>query len=298
MFIQHFHLKCRKIAEQAIKNRFPEQIARMKKNGIKNPDPQYALISLDVQTGGILAMAGGKNYSESSFNRAVSALRQPGSAFKPIVYANAIERGFPQNMIVSDSPIAYKNSGNKNDYWKPENFSRTYLGEITLRKALSLSKNIPAVRLMEILGTSSVTQFARKFGIKSKLTPYLSLALGTSEMTLLEITSAYSVFPSGGQHIEPFGINHVIDYSERIISNIKPVKRVAMSSAAASVMTNMLEGVVKEGTGKKARAVGRPVGGKTGTTNKCRDALFIGFSPTIVTGVWVGLDRSDSLGPF
>jgi len=284
-----------KTAEDAIAKGLSDLESRMKQQGIINPDPQSALIALDIKSGGILSMIGGKNFYKSPYNRATIAKRQPGSAFKPIVYAHAIERGFTQNMKMLDAPVAFK--GRKDgEVWKPENFSKTYQGEITLRKALALSKNIPAVRLIEMLGPSSVVQFGYKLGIESTLSPNLSLVLGTSEMTLLELTSVYSVFPNRGESIKPYGVMEVVDHNGRIVWRAKPKKRLVMSRTGAAIMTDMLMGVIKEGTGKKANIIKRPVGGKTGTTDKCKDALFIGFSPSIVTGVWVGRDKFITLG--
>ncbi len=287
--------KLQEAAETAVANGLAALETRMKQNKIKVPDPQCALVSLDVRYGGILAMIGGKDFNKSSFNRATTAKRQPGSAFKPIVYALAIERGFPQNKLILDAPVAFKGALQGVD-WKPENFSKDYLGEITLRKALALSRNIPAIRLMEMLGPSSVARFGYTLGIESALSPNLSLALGTSEVSLLDLTSAYAVFPNKGKMIKPFGVMEVIDHSGRIIWQVKPQKNIAMAAAAAAIMTNMLEAVMQEGTGKGGQVLKRPVAGKTGTTDEYKDALFIGFSPSIATGVWVGCDTSFSLG--
>ena len=287
--------KLQKTAEDAIAKGLSELESRMKQQGIINPGPQSALVSLDIQSGGILAMIGGKDFYKSHYNRATIAKRQPGSAFKPIVYAHAIERGFTQNMKLLDSPVVFRGGKNGED-WKPENFSKNYQGEITLRKALALSKNIPAVRLIEMLGPSSVVQFGYKLGIKSTLSPNLSLVLGTSEVTLLELTSAYMVFPNRGKSIEPYGVMEIVDHNGRIVWHAKPKKRLVMSRTGAAIMTDMLIAVVKEGTGKKANIIKRPVAGKTGTTDKFKDALFIGFSPSIATGVWVGQDKFVTLG--
>ncbi len=282
-------------SEQAAQQGIADLETRMKRGGVKEIDPQCALISIDAISGGILAMVGGKDYLKSPYNRAVVAKRQPGSAFKPLVFAYAIERGFPQSMTILDAPVVFPGS-KKGTHWQPENFSKKYKGEISLRKALSFSENIPAVRLIEKLGPSSVVQFAHTCGIDSYLYPYLSLALGTSEMTLLELTSTYSVFPNMGKHVKPFGVTEVKDYNGKIVFRAKPEIKIVMSRAGASVMTNMLEGVIRKGTGRKARVIGRPIAGKTGTTNDCKDALFIGFSPAIVTGVWVGQDNFYTLG--
>ena len=287
--------KMQRAAERSVAKGLKALENRMEKKKIKDPDPQCALISLDVQSGGILAMVGGKDFYNSSFNRAVLARRQPGSAFKPIVYAFAIEQDFAQNKMILDAPVVYRGvSGGKD--WQPENFSKKYLGEITLRQALSLSINIPAVRLVEMLGPSSVARFGYSLGIETTLSPYLSLALGASEVTLIDLTSAYAVFANMGKGVKPYGVREVIYQNGRLLWRIKPRQKVAMSQAGAAIIVNMLEGVIREGTGKKARVLKRPVAGKTGTTNEYKDALFIGFSPSIATGVWVGLDRFRTIG--
>ena len=271
------------------------QRMRMRKGQIAESDPQAALISLDLASGGILAMVGGKDFSASRFNRATMALRQPGSAFKPFIYAYAIEQGFAQDSIILDAPVVYKGVQNGED-WKPENFSSGFKGEMTLRHALAISQNIPAVRLLQSLGPNSVAQFAHQLGIKSYLASNLSLALGTSEVTLLDLTSAYSVFPNRGEKIKPLGVLEVVDRNGRVIWRDKPQRRLVMSRAGAAIVTNMLEAVVKEGTGRQAQILGRAVAGKTGTTDDYRDAMFIGFSPSTIAGVWVGQDLGGSLG--
>jgi len=268
---------------------------RMTKNNIGPADPQAALICLDINSGGILAMVGGRNFYESPYNRATTARRQPGSAFKPFVYAYAIEQGMAQNAMILDAPVLYRGASRDSD-WQPENFSEKYLGEITLRRALAISQNIPAVRLIERLGPQPVAGFAHRLGIESKLEPNLSLALGTSEVSLQNLTAAYAVFPRGGQWIAPFGIMEVTDHRGRIIWRAKPQKKLAMSRAGAAIITNMLEGVVLEGTGRRAKSLQSPLGGKTGTTNNYKDALFVGFSPAVAIGVWVGRDSGGSLG--
>jgi len=289
--------KLQKAAEHAVANGLLAIEKRMKKQKLKNPAPECALVSLDVQSGGILTMIGGKNFYKTPFNRVTSARRQPGSAFKPIVYAYAIEHGFPQSRTILDAPIAFKIASRRND-WRPENFSGDYKGEMTLRMALTLSKNIPAVRLIEMLGPSSVARFGYSLGIESTLHPNLSLALGTSEVKLINLTAAYAVFPNKGEFIKPYGVMEVVDRSGRLVWRVKPQKKVAMSRAGAAIMTDMLKGVIQEGTGKKARVIKRPVAGKTGTTNGYKDALFIGFSPSIATGVWVGQDVFTTLGKW
>jgi penicillin-binding protein 1A len=197
--------------------------------------------------------------------------------------------------MLLDAPVVYKKANRGRD-WRPDNFSKTYQGEIPLRYALVHSKNIPAVRLIDKLGSGAVAQFAQKLGIDSPLAPNLSLSLGTSEVTLLELTSAYSVFPNQGIHLKPYGIVSIRDRQERLLWQHKPRVRGAMTRAGAAITTNMLEAVISEGTGRKAKVIKRPIAGKTGTTNQFKDALFVGFSPDLVAGVWVGMDNYASLG--
>jgi penicillin-binding protein 1A len=282
-------------AENAVSDGLTALADRMQKAQIADPHPQGALISIELTSGGILSMVGGKDFQANRFNRATMALRQPGSAFKPFVYAYAIEQGFAQNKKILDAPVVYKGAQDGKD-WEPENFSLDYKGEITLRRALVISQNIPAVRLLEMLGPYSVAQFAHQLGIKSPLASDLSLALGTSEVTLMDLTSAYSTFPNKGEKIKPFGVLEVVDRQGRVIWRAKPQRRLVMSRVAAAIVTNMLEGVINEGTGRRARILGRAVAGKTGTTDDYKDALFIGFSPSIIAGVWVGQDLGASLG--
>ena len=284
-----------KAAERAVTDGLSALATRMEKRGLSRAALQSALVCLDVRSGGVLAMIGGRDFSKIGFNRAVHARRQSGSAFKPLVYALAIEKGFEQNRVILDAPVAYK-AGGKGGQWRPENFSRTYQGEITLRKALALSKNIPAVRLIEMLGPSAAAAFARTLGIRSVLSPNLSLVLGTSETALIEMTSAYAVFPNRGERTEPFGVNTVVDSSGRTVWRAKPQKSIVMTREGAAIMVDMLQGVVTEGTGREAARIGRPVAGKTGTTDGYKDALFIGFSADLATGVWVGQDRGVTLG--
>jgi penicillin-binding protein 1A len=284
-------------AEQALEKGITEIADRRRANHITGPDPQGAIIAMDVRTGGILAMAGGADHHRSVFNRAVDARRQPGSAFKPIVYAFAIEKGFHQGMRILDAPIAFPGPA-KGDIWRPENFSKTYQGDITLRQALAFSLNIPAVRLIEKLGPAGVAAFARNLGIQSELTPYLSLALGTSEVTVMELTAAYAVFANAGTGIRPGAVVEVTDAAGQTVWKPAVEKWIAMSRQGAAIMTNMLEGVIQEGTGGRARHLPFPLAGKTGTTNGSRDAWFVGFSPSIAAGVWVGCDDATSLGPL
>ena len=285
-----------RVAEKAVTEGLEGLAARMKRGGLlREAYPQAALVCLEANRGTILAMVGGRSFEESRFNRATMARRQPGSAFKPIVYALAVEKGFRQNDIVWDAPVTYQGA-RESEAWIPKNFSGKFHGEVTLRTALALSKNIPAVKLLHKLGPTRAVEFAHRMGITSPLDPDLSLALGTSALTLLELTASYAVFPSNGVWTRPFGIIEVLDREGRSLWRQKPQRRPAISPETAAVTTDMLRAVVLEGTGKAAGRVGRPLAGKTGTTDGYKDALFIGFSPTIVTGVWVGLDHHETLG--
>lgn len=289
-------LKLQKVAEDSIHNHLNRLDQRMIKNKIHNPTPEAALVALDVHTGAIRSMVGGRNFKANEFNRVTQALRQPGSAFKPLVYAAALSKGYQQNQTLLDAPLKY--SFTKNKTWEVKNFSRTYSGELTLRKALALSKNTPVVRLMEAIGIESVIKFARQAGISSPLPPYLSLALGTAEVNLLELTAAYTPFANRGIQVSPFAIKKIVSNDGQVIFEVKIKKKSIMDQANAAVMADMLKAVIFEGTGKKASHIKKDIAGKTGTTDQYKDALFVGFSPDMACGVWVGNDVATSLGPY
>lgn len=285
-----------KAAQKAVRQQLQVIEKRMKKRNQDTSQLQAALVAIDVKTGEILSMIGGDNFSKSPFNRAVQAKRQPGSAFKPFVYGAALELGFSQEALLYDGPLSYNLPGRK--IWKVENFSKKYSGEITFRKALALSKNTPVVRLLEQIGPEKVIQFAKKAGISSHLNTNLSLALGTSEINLLELTAAYAPFVNQGIRTKPSAIIKITDSDSKIIFRNNVEKQSIMSRQNAAIMADMLRAVVLEGTGKKARTIKKEIGGKTGTTDQYKDALFIGFSPQIALGVWVGNDDASSLGPY
>jgi len=283
-------------AEAAVREGLGAVNARISRHGLDQGGlAQGAFVCLEVTTGRILAMVGGKDVAEGSFNRASMARRQPGSAFKPILYALAIEKGMTQSDLVLDAPVVFSGArGGKP--WTPRNSSTAYEGEISLRRALALSQNIPAVRLIEELGPENVGAFGRRMGIASPLRPGLSLALGTSEVTLLELAAAYNVFPNRGQWVEPCAVVEVQDRNGRSIWEAHSRKRAVMSRAGAAIMVDMLQAVIHEGTARKAAGAGRRLAGKTGTTDDCKDALFVGFSPSLTMGVWVGRDNNRPLG--
>jgi len=269
---------------------------RMKKQGLNPEKADCALIAIDIKTGKILSMVGGKDFNKSVFNRAVQARRQPGSAFKPLIYATAIKQGFSQNDKLLDAPLSYRLDNKRT--WQINNFSKTYLGEITFRKALALSKNTPVVRLMEKIGIANVIKFAKNAGVSSILHHNLSLALGTSEVSLIELTASYIPFANRGIKVEPFSIVKVTDPDSRIIYQNTIKKQSIMSRQTAAIVADMLKAVIHEGTGKKAMIIQKDIAGKTGTTDNYKDALFVGFSQDIAVGVWVGNDDSTTLGKY
>jgi len=255
---------------------------------------QAALIVIEPSTGRIRAMVGGRDYSQSQFNRAWQALRQPGSAFKPVVFATALEKGFGASDMLDDSPLTIKVDRNKN--WSPENFTRTHQGPVTLRRTLAQSLNVPTVRLLEKTGVEETIRYARMLGITSHLTRYLSLALGSSDLTLAELTAAYAVFANNGIKLGPVSILRISDSTGRILYSNDALSVQTIKPETAYLMTNLLRGVIEHGTGWKARELGRPAAGKTGTTNDYRDAWFIGYTPRQVAGVWIGYDDQRSIG--
>ncbi len=255
---------------------------------------QAALLAIDNPTGEIKAMVGGSSFEESKFNRATQAMRQTGSSFKVYVYAAAIEQGATPFDTVLDAPVTFRSGGQ--DY-SPKNYDEKFEGRITFRRALADSRNIPAVRVLDEVGVQRVIELARQFGITSPLPPYLPLALGAADLTLLEHTSAFTVFPDDGIHIEPHLIKRVTTYDGALLEEAKPQVTDVIPPDVARTMVAMLEDVVQFGTGVRAKELGRPSAGKTGTTNDFTDAWYIGFTPSLTAGVWVGNDdKRISLG--
>jgi penicillin-binding protein 1A len=257
--------------------------------------PEGALVTIDPETGYVKAIVGGYDFFRSEFNRAVLARRPPGSAFKPFVYAAALEAGLTAASRIEDAPVIYP-VGQHGNAWKPENYDRKYRGPTTLQQALEESVNVVTVKLQEQIGVGRTVQMARRFGITGPLTTDLTLALGTSDLTLLELTSAYGAFASRGVWVPPTSIRYITDADGRLLEEVVPQGREAVAPETAYVVLHMLRGAVERGTGQAARALGRPVAGKTGTTNDYSNAWFVGFTPRLVTGVWVGYDRPRSLG--
>ncbi len=302
----------------------------------KSSEPvQAALLSMDVKTGQILAMVGGRDFRKSQFNRTTQAKRQPGSAFKPIVYLAALEHGFTPTSIIDDTPLIFYNKGTdwellstttdfskidyqkltklkisnedellsnlsqlkeKNKIWIPENYNNKYYGKVTLRKALELSLNSCSIRLVMELGPSTIIEYARKLGITTPLIPTYSLALGAYEVLPIELIKVFNTFANNGISVEPYGIIEIKDKFNNVVKAYTPKESIALSHESAYLITNLLKGVIKNGTGQYAKNLKKTSAGKTGTTNDCTDAWFIGYTPDIICGVWVGFDIKKSLG--
>jgi penicillin-binding protein 1A len=259
------------------------------------PLVQGALLCIEAETGHVKAMIGGSDFEKSQFNRAVQAKRQPGSAFKPIIFAAAIDKGYTPASVIIDSPIVYEDQ--KRDFiWKPANYEKMFYGPTLLREALVKSRNVVTVKILKDIGIDYTIDYAKQLGITSKINQDLSIGLGSSSVSLIELVNAYSVFSNHGDRIEPVFITKVFDRENRTIQAARFSRKKVLNESTAYIMTNMLEGVVQSGTGKRAKVLERPIAGKTGTTNDFIDAWFIGYSPRYTTGVWVGKDKGITLG--
>jgi penicillin-binding protein 1A len=279
------------------------------------PEVQGALVAMEPGTGFIRAIVGGYDYTRSEFNRALYARRQPGSAFKPIVFATALENGFTPASVIDDDFVAFQKTldgpapnpdpdynpledpdFNPEDFWVPENYDGEYHGPTRLREALAFSRNVVSVKLVDKVGYRNVIALAKAMGIKDDLPRNLTISLGTMTVTPLDLTSAYGVFANGGVEMKPIGIKYVIDRRGSVVENNEPQGKRVLDEQTAFLMNSMLQDVVSHGTGWRARALGRPVAGKTGTTNEYRDAWFLGYTMDMMAGVWVGYDDMSPLG--
>lgn len=261
--------------------------------GVTNtPYIQTALMALNPHTGQVVAMIGGRDFLVSKFNRAVQAKRQAGSSFKPFVYTAAVDNGYSPGDVLVDAPIVVDDDGSGNS-WYPQNYDGKFDGPISLRKALALSKNLIAVKLIQQMGPTNVVSYARRMGIKTPLPPVLSLALGSADITLYDMVSAYGVFANRGVRVEPVMITKITDRAGNLLEENKPYAEEVLSPQVAYLMANMMKSVLDGGTAYSARLQGftRPAGGKTGTTNDYTDTWFMGYTPDLVCGVWVGFDQ-------
>ncbi len=268
-------------------------------NGLQEGPPDYiqgGVIAIDVQTGGIKALVGGRSFKHSKWNRATQAKRQPGSAFKPFIFLAAIESGYTPADILLDAPVVLDLPNG--DVWKPSNFTEKFEGEVSLRHSLNFSINIAAIRLLMALGPVSAINYAHMLGIKSRLENVYALALGVSEVTLIELTNAYATIASGGVRSEPILVKKVLDREGKVLEENFAYREEVLDRQTNYMITNLLESVVNEGYGRTARRMGfmEPAAGKTGTTDGCTDAWFVGFSNEIAVGVWAGFDEKRSMG--
>ena len=261
----------------------------------QEPKVQGALLCIEAETGHVKTMVGGLNFKESQFNRAIQSRRQPGSAFKPIVYAAALDMGYTPATMIIDSPIVFQDE--EQDFkWKPKNYGKKFYGPTLMRQALAKSRNVVTIKILQDIGIDYVIDYSRKLGITSNMNRDLSIALGSSGVSLLELVNAYSVFNNHGYFIEPVFVTKVVDRNGNVLEEFIPGKDKVIEKNTAFIMTNLLEGVVQNGTGWRAKALKRPTAGKTGTTNDLFDAWFVGYTPRYTTGVWVGFDEEASLG--
>jgi len=287
--------KLQQAAQKAVLKGLEEFEAREGK-GKGQEQVQGALVALDPQSGHILAMVGGRDFTASQFNRATQARRQAGSAFKPVVYAAALDKGFTPATVIVDEPFSYVDVPGK-EPWEPQNYDREFWGPVTFRKALTFSRNVVTVKIAESIGLDYLIEYSRNLGIKSKLEPNLSLALGSANVTLLELTSAFGVFAAQGYRAEPFLITRIVDRDGNILEEVESSAVEIISPQTAYLITSLMQSVIQEGTGQRAKELGRPAAGKTGTTNDTRDAWFLGFIPQrLVAGSWIGYDIEKPLG--
>ena len=262
----------------------------------QEPEVQGGFLALDTRTGAVRAMVGGYDFGLSKFNRATQAMRQVGSAFKPIVYAAAIEQaGFTPATILIDAPISFPDN---KSVWTPHNFDFKFEGPITVRRALEDSRNIPAIKTLQTIGVKTGIEYAHKLGLAGEFPPYLPIAIGAGEATLTEMTAAYAAFANQGLRMKPLLVTRITDRDGNTIEEQRPAATDAVRADTAYLMTSLLRGVVERGTAASARSLNRPIAGKTGTTNDFTDAWFIGYEPDLAAGVWVGYDdKRRSLGP-
>ena len=265
---------------------------------VQEPVAQAALIAMETGTAKVRVLLGGRDFAKSQYNRATQAHRQPGSAFKPFIYAAALDYqggSYTPVSVIMDAPVVYDDPSTPMQKWKPKNYENRFYGPTTLREALEHSRNVVTVKLLSQLGMDYTIEYARRYGIESPLGRTLSLALGTSGLSLLELTRAYAVFANQGRLVEPVLVERVLDSRGKNIYTASPQSKQVISPQTAYLMTYLLTGVMTEGTGRSLQ-IGRPAAGKTGTTNDLRDAWFLGYTPHLVCGVWVGQDDNLPLG--
>jgi len=259
------------------------------------PKVESALLMLAAETGEVKVMVGGRDFASSQFNRAIQSRRQPGSAFKPIIYAAALDKNFTPASVIVDSPIVFEDT--THDFtWKPDNYDKTFHGFTLFREGLIKSRNVITIKILQDIGIDYTIDYARKMGITAHLDRDLSLSLGSSGLSLLELVKAYSIFANQGELIAPCFIKKVVDRDGNVLMEYNLNPKQVISDSTAYIITHLLGEVVKYGTGWRIKALKRPVAGKTGTTNDLNDAWFVGYTPEYITGVWVGFDQEQTLG--
>jgi len=257
---------------------------------------QGALVSMDVKTGAVKALVGGREFSKSEFNRATQSRRQPGSAFKPFIYTAAFDKGLTPSTRFVDDPIQFPDPSKPGGVWQPKNFDGKFTGPTTLRNAIVQSRNIITIKVLQDIGVDYAASYANVMGITSPLSRNLSLALGSSGVTLLEMVRGFGVLANQGKRVTPYFITKIVDRTGHVFEENQPKVEQVIDSRIAFISAYIMQDVVESGTGRRVKSIGRPVAGKTGTTNDVRDAWFLGFTPSLITGVWVGFDQERSLG--
>lgn len=285
--------KMQKAANMAIKRGVAKWAVRQGKSSATLP--QAALISMEVETGYVRAMVGGTDFEKSQFNRATQARRQPGSAFKPIIYAAALEKGMTPATMIVDEPIQFRGASSM-QYWAPKNYDNEFKGPTSFRNALVHSRNIPTIKILRQIGTADTIDLARRLGITAPLVKDLSLALGTSGVSPLELTRAYAAFANSGQLPQAIFIEKIVDSTGKVLEEQHPAFSEALDPRVAYQITHLMEGVITDGTARGISSFGAPAAGKTGTTDQNVDAWFVGYTPKLITCVWIGHDRNTSLG--
>jgi penicillin-binding protein 1A len=287
------NIQMQKAARDAVEQGLQEMEER---ENFEKGKVQGALFAMEPKTGAIRAMVGGRDFIRSEFNRATQSRRQPGSAFKPLIYTAAFDKGMTPTTVIVDSPIVFPDPQQPDGVWKPQNFDRKFLGPTTLHNALIHSRNIITIKILEEIGVDYAAAYAANMGITSPISRNLTMALGTSGVTLQELVRAYGVLANDGKRVQPFFIKKIVDRTGNVFEEAQPRVEQVIDPRIAFMSSYVMQDVVESGTGQRVRKLGRPVAGKTGTTDDMRDAWFMGFTPSLVAGVWVGFDQERSMG--
>jgi len=287
------NIQMQKAARDAVEQGLKEMEER---ENYEKGQVQGALFAMDSKTGAIRAMVGGRNFQRSEFNRATQSRRQPGSAFKPLIYTAAFDKGMTPATVIVDAPIVYPDPQQPDGVWKPQNFDMKFQGPTTLHNALIHSRNIITIKVLEEIGVDYAASYATNMGISSPLSRNLSMALGTSGVTLQELVRAYGVLANEGKRVQPFFIKKIVDRTGHVFEETQPKVEQVIDPRIAFMSSYVMQDVVESGTGQRVKKLGRPVAGKTGTTDDTRDAWFLGFTPSLVAGVWVGFDQERPMG--